>query len=177
MGDSNLWKVLRYLRLLYPSKSKRNIILISDGHIQNEGMTLQVVKKNALHTRIFTCGVSPTANRHMLRSLSHYGDGAFEYFDVKSKYNWERKVKSQTTRMFSPQCSSISIEWQTHMIENPNLSFTPAQICVLFNHERLLVYGFVHNCTEAILKAQVDNQELYTLVSTSELQKTTGTVS
>uniref|UniRef100_A0A2H6MVH8 PARP4 MVP-ID C-terminal domain-containing protein n=2 Tax=Micrurus carvalhoi TaxID=3147026 RepID=A0A2H6MVH8_9SAUR len=176
MGDSNLWKVLRYLRLLYPSKSKRNIILISDGHIQNEGMTLQVVKKNALHTRIFTCGVSPTANRHMLRSLSHYGDGAFEYFDVKSKYNWERKVKSQTTRMFSPQCSSISIEWQTHMIENPNLSFTPAQICVLFNHERLLVYGFVHNCTEAILKAQVDNQELYTLVSTSELQKTTGTI-
>ncbi|XP_026564599.1 poly [ADP-ribose] polymerase 4 isoform X2 [Pseudonaja textilis] len=176
MGDSNLWKVLRYLSFLYPTKSKRNIILISDGHIQNEGMTLQVVKKNALHTRIFTCGVSPTANRHMLRSLSHYGAGAFEYFDVKSKYNWERKVKSQTTRTLSSQCSSISIEWQTHMTENPKLSFTPSQISALFNHERLLVYGFVHNCTQAILKAQVDNQELYTLVSTSELQKTTGTI-
>ncbi|XP_058041921.1 protein mono-ADP-ribosyltransferase PARP4 isoform X1 [Ahaetulla prasina] len=176
MGDSNLWKVLHYLSLLYPTKSKRNIILISDGHIQNEGMTLQVVKKNALHTRIFTCGVGPTANRHMLRSLSHYGAGTFEYFDVKSKYNWERKVKSQTTRMFSPQCSSISIEWQTYDIHNPNLSFSPAQIHALFNHERLLVYGFILNCTEAILKAQVNNQELYTLVSTSELQKTTGTI-
>uniref|UniRef100_A0A8C5RSJ3 Poly [ADP-ribose] polymerase n=1 Tax=Laticauda laticaudata TaxID=8630 RepID=A0A8C5RSJ3_LATLA len=152
MGDSNLWKVLRYLCLLYPTKSKRNIILISDGHIQNEGMTLQVVKKNAVHTRIFTCGVSPTANRHMLRSLSHYGAGAFEYFDVKSKYNWERKVKSQTTRMLSSQCSSISIEWQTHVTENPKLSFTPSQICALFNHERLLVYGFILNCTEILHK-------------------------
>ncbi|XP_070605865.1 protein mono-ADP-ribosyltransferase PARP4 isoform X1 [Erythrolamprus reginae] len=176
MGDSSLWKVLRYLSLLYPTKSKRSVILVSDGHIQNEGLTLQMVKKNALHTRIFTCGVSPTANRHMLRSISRYGTGAFEYFDVKSKYNWERKVKSQTTRMFSPQCSSVSIEWQTYDERDPKLSFTPAQICALFNQERLLVYGYIFNCTKAILKAQVNNQELHTLVSTSELQKTTGTI-
>ncbi|XP_032075718.1 protein mono-ADP-ribosyltransferase PARP4 isoform X2 [Thamnophis elegans] len=176
MGESNLWKVLHYLSLLYPTKSKRNIILISDGHIQYEDVTLEVVKKNTLHTRIFTCGVSPTANRHVLRTLSHYGAGAFEYFDVKSKYNWEKKVKSQTTRMFSPQCSSISIEWQTYHADNYDLTFTPSQLCALFNHEHLLVYGFIINCTEAILKAQVDNQELYTLVSTSELQKTTGTI-
>ncbi|XP_063161870.1 protein mono-ADP-ribosyltransferase PARP4 [Candoia aspera] len=176
MGDSDLWKTLHYLSLLYPTKCKRNIILISDGHIQNEGMTLQIVKKNASHTRLFTCGVGPTANRHMLRSLSQYGAGAFEYFDVKSKYNWERKMKSQTTRMFSPQCSSISIEWQNYFIEDPALSCAPAQIQSLFNHECLLVYGFILNCTQAILNALVDKKELHTLVSTTELQKTTGTM-
>lgn len=58
------------------------------------------------------------------------------------------QVKSQTTRMFSPQCSSILIEWQTHDTENPKLSCTPAQIQALFNHERLLVYGFILNCTQ-----------------------------
>ncbi|KAL8191012.1 UNVERIFIED_CONTAM: hypothetical protein K2H54_066666 [Gekko kuhli] len=57
MGNSDLWKTLHYLSLLYPSKGKRNILLISDGHIQNEAMTLQIVKENARHTRIFTCGV------------------------------------------------------------------------------------------------------------------------
>lgn len=57
MGNSDLWKVLHYLSLLYPSKLTRNILLISDGHIQNEAMTLQIVKENAQHTRIFTCGV------------------------------------------------------------------------------------------------------------------------
>ncbi|XP_015745662.2 poly [ADP-ribose] polymerase 4 [Python bivittatus] len=176
MGDSHLWKALHYLSLLYPAESKRNVILISDGHIQNEGLTLQTVKKNATHTRIFTCAVGPTANRHMLRSLAQYGAGAFEYFDVKSKYNWERKMESQATRMFSPRCSSISIEWQNYDIEKPELTYAPAQIQSLFNHERLLVYGFILNCTQAILNALVDRQELRALVSTTELQKTTGTM-
>ncbi|KAH0625127.1 hypothetical protein JD844_033266 [Phrynosoma platyrhinos] len=152
MGNSDLWKTLHYLSLLYTSKVKRNIVLISDGHIQNEAMTLQLVKQNAKHTRIFTCGVGPTANRHMLKSLSHYGAGAFEYFDAKSKYNWESKANA------------------------PELTYAPAQIQSLFNHERLLVYGFISNCTQATLHALIDNQELQTMVSTTELQKTTGTM-
>ncbi|XP_062983799.1 protein mono-ADP-ribosyltransferase PARP4 [Elgaria multicarinata webbii] len=176
MGNSDLSKTLRYLSLLYPSQHKRNILLISDGHIQNEGLTLQIVKQNAQHTRIFTCGIGPTANRHMLRSLSMRGSGAFEYFDVKAKYNWERKVKSQTARMFSPGCNAVSIKWQQFDINYPELMYAPSQIQSLFNHERLLVYGFISNCTQATLNALVDNQELQTMVSTTELQKTTGTM-
>ncbi|XP_061484594.1 protein mono-ADP-ribosyltransferase PARP4 isoform X2 [Rhineura floridana] len=176
MGNSDLWKILHYLSLLYPSESKRNILLISDGHIQNEGMTLQIVKKNAQHTRIFTCGVGPTANRHMLRSLSQYGAGAFEYFDVKSKYNWERKIKSQTTRMFSPGCNAISIKWQQFDTDAPELMYAPAQIQSLFSQDRLLIYGFISHCTQATLNALIDDKELQTMVSTTELQKTTGTM-
>ncbi|XP_042313185.1 M-phase phosphoprotein 8 [Sceloporus undulatus] len=176
MGNSDLWKTLHYLSLLYPSKEKRNILLISDGHIQNEAMTLQLVKQNAKHTRIFTCGVGPAANRHMLRSLSHYGAGAFEHFDAKSKYNWERKVRSQKDRMSSPGCNAVSIKWQQFDTNAPELTYAPAQIQSLFNHERLLVYGFISNCTQATLHALIDNQELQTMVSTTELQKTTGTM-
>uniref|UniRef100_A0A8D2KV27 Poly [ADP-ribose] polymerase n=1 Tax=Varanus komodoensis TaxID=61221 RepID=A0A8D2KV27_VARKO len=177
MGSSDLWKTLRYLNLLYPSECKRNIFLISDGHIQNEGMTLQMVKQNAQHTRIFTCGIGPTANRHVLRSLAQYGAGAFEYFDVKSKYNWKRKVKNQTTRMFSPGCNAISIKWHQFDMKTDELKHAPAQIQALFNNECLLVYGFISRCTQATLNALVDNQELQAMVSTTELQKTTGTVS
>ncbi|XP_066476989.1 protein mono-ADP-ribosyltransferase PARP4 [Tiliqua scincoides] len=176
MGNSDLWKILRYLNLLYPSKCKRNILLISDGHIQNAGLTLQMVKENTHHTRIFTCGVGPAANRHMLRSLSQYGAGAFEYFDAKSKYNWETKIKSQTTRMYSPACSAVSIKWQQFDTNAPELTYAPAQIQSLFNHERLLIYGFISHCTQATLNALIDNQELQTMVSTTELQKTTGTM-
>ncbi|XP_053163691.1 protein mono-ADP-ribosyltransferase PARP4 isoform X4 [Hemicordylus capensis] len=176
MGYSDLWKTLRYLNLLYTSKGRRNILLISDGHIQNEGLTLQMVKENAQHTRIFACGVGPTANRHMLRSLSQYGAGAFEYFDVKSKYNWKRKIENQTTRMFSPGCSGVSIKWQQFDTSAPELTYAPAQIQSLFNHERLLIYGFISHCTQATLNALIDNQELQTVVSTTELQKTRGTM-
>ncbi|XP_072849781.2 protein mono-ADP-ribosyltransferase PARP4 isoform X1 [Pogona vitticeps] len=176
MGNSDLWKTLQYLSLLYPSEGKRNILLISDGHIQNEGTTLQIVKENAKHTRIFTCGVGSTVNRHMLRTLSQCGAGAFEYFDAKSKYNWERKVKCQADRMSSPGCSAVSIKWQKFDTDRPTLMYAPAHIQSLFHHEHLLVYGFISHCTQATLNALVDKQELQAVVSTTELQKTKGTI-
>lgn len=57
MGNTDFWKVLRYLSLLYPSEGLRNILLISDGHLQSESLALQLVKRNLHHTRLFTCAV------------------------------------------------------------------------------------------------------------------------
>ncbi|XP_068786394.1 protein mono-ADP-ribosyltransferase PARP4 isoform X2 [Struthio camelus] len=176
LGNTDLWKALRYFSLLFPSQGQRNILVISDGHIQNESMTFQIVKDNVQHTRLFTCGVGSTANRHMLRSLSRYGAGAFEYFDPKSKYNWEKKIQSQVSRIFSPGCSSVSIKWQQFDTNAPEPMQAPAQIQSLFNNERLLVYGFVPHCTQATLSTVIKDEELQTMVSTTELQKTTGTV-
>ncbi|KAM6287034.1 LOW QUALITY PROTEIN: protein mono-ADP-ribosyltransferase PARP4 [Spheniscus humboldti] len=176
LGNTDLWKILHYLSLLFPSQGHRNILLISDGHIQNESVTFQIVKDNVQHTRLFTCGVGSTANRHMLRSLSQYGAGAFEYFDPKSKYNWKAKIQSQVSRIFSPGCSSVSIKWQQFNTGAPEPMHAPAQIQSLFNNERLLVYGFIPHCTQATLRAVINDQELQTVVSTTELQKTTGTV-
>ncbi|KAM6317090.1 LOW QUALITY PROTEIN: protein mono-ADP-ribosyltransferase PARP4 [Aegotheles albertisi] len=176
LGNTELWKTLRYLNLLFPSQGHRNILLISDGHIQNESVTFQMVKDNVQHTRLFTCGVGSTANRHMLRSLSQYGAGAFEYYDPKSKCNWEAKIQSQVSRIFSPECRSVSIKWQQFDTGAPEPMQAPAQIQSLFNDERLLVYGFIPHCTQATLRALINGQELQTVVSTTELQKTTGTV-
>ncbi|CAM5073290.1 unnamed protein product [Natator depressus] len=176
MGNTDLWKTLRYLSLLYPSQRERNILLLSDGHIQNESMTIQIVKENVRHTRLFTCGFGSTANHHMLRSLSQYGAGAYEYFDPKSKYNWLKKIESQRSRIFSPGCSSVSIKWQQFDANAPEPLQAPAQIQSLFNNERLLVYGFIPHCTQATLNALINDQELQAMVSTTELQKTTGTL-
>uniref|UniRef100_A0A8B9Q962 Poly [ADP-ribose] polymerase n=1 Tax=Apteryx owenii TaxID=8824 RepID=A0A8B9Q962_APTOW len=153
LGNTDLWKTLRYFSLLFPSQGQRNILVISDGHIQNESVTFQIVKDNVQHTRLFTCGVGSTANRHMLRSLAQYGAGAFEYFDPKSKYNWEEKIQSQVSRMFSPGCSSVSIKWQQFDTNAPEPMQAPAQIQSLFNNERLLVYGFILHSTQ--MKKQI----------------------
>uniref|UniRef100_A0A8B9QK95 Poly [ADP-ribose] polymerase n=1 Tax=Apteryx owenii TaxID=8824 RepID=A0A8B9QK95_APTOW len=176
LGNTDLWKTLRYFSLLFPSQGQRNILVISDGHIQNESVTFQIVKDNVQHTRLFTCGVGSTANRHMLRSLAQYGAGAFEYFDPKSKYNWEEKIQSQVSRMFSPGCSSVSIKWQQFDTNAPEPMQAPAQIQSLFNNERLLVYGFILHSTQATLSTVINDEEIQTMVSTTELQKTTGTV-
>ncbi|XP_041092549.1 protein mono-ADP-ribosyltransferase PARP4-like [Polyodon spathula] len=176
MGNTDLWRPLRSLSLLAPSKGIRNILLISDGHIQSEGLTLRLVKENAHHTRIFTCGVGHTANRHMLRSLAQSGGGAYEFFDIKTKHNWREKIALQVMRMVSPSCSSVSVKWQQF---SPNASQpvqAPAQLHSVFSGNQLLVYGFVPHCTQAALSGVVNNQEIQTMVSTTELQKTKGTM-
>ncbi|XP_076603579.1 protein mono-ADP-ribosyltransferase PARP4 [Chaetodon auriga] len=174
-GSTELWRPLRALSLLPPSRSVRNVLLLSDGHIQNAELTLQLLRDNAQHSRLFTCGLSPTANRHMLRALAQAGGGAFEFFDTKAKHNWAEKVACQVKRMASPGCSSVSVKWQQFNPTDPSPVQAPKQIHALFNDCHTLVYGFVPHCTQATLLGNLSGQELQTMVSTSELQKTKGT--
>ncbi|XP_070832623.1 protein mono-ADP-ribosyltransferase PARP4 [Chaetodon trifascialis] len=174
-GSTELWRPLRALSLLPPSRGVRNMLLLSDGHIQNADLTLQLLRDNAQHSRLFTCGLSLTANRHMLRALAQAGGGAFEFFDTKAKHSWAEKVACQVKRMASPGCSSVSVKWQQFNPTGPSPVQAPQQIPALFNDCHTLVYGFVPHCTQATLLGNLSGQELQTMVSTSELQKTKGT--
>ncbi|XP_033966298.1 protein mono-ADP-ribosyltransferase PARP4 isoform X2 [Pseudochaenichthys georgianus] len=174
-GSTELWRPLRALSLLPPSRGVRNLLLLSDGHIQNAELTLQLLRDNAEHSRLFACGLSPTANRHMLRALAQAGGGAFEFFNTKTKHNWTDKVASQLHRMASPSCSSVSVKWQQFNPTAPPPVQAPKQLHALFNDCHTLVYGFVPHCTQATLLGSLSGQELQTMVSTSELQKTRGT--
>ncbi|XP_027444657.1 protein mono-ADP-ribosyltransferase PARP4 isoform X6 [Zalophus californianus] len=176
MGNTDFWKTLRYLNLLYPSQGLRSILLISDGHLQNESLTLQLVKRNVRHTRLFSCGIGSTANRHILRILSQYGAGVFEYFNSKSKHSWKKQIEDQMTRLHSPSCHSVSVKWQQLSTDAPEPLQAPAQVQSLFHNERLLVYGFIPHCIQATLCALIQEKEFSTIVSTTELQKTTGTM-
>ncbi|XP_069859243.1 protein mono-ADP-ribosyltransferase PARP4 [Dipodomys merriami] len=176
MGNTDLYKTLRYLSLLRPSQGLRNVLLLSDGHLQNESMTVQLVKRNVHHTRLFTCGVDPTANRHVLRTLSQCGAGVFEYFNSKSKHCWKKQITDQMIRLRSPSCHSVSIKWQQFSPDSSEPLQAPAHVPSLFHNDRLLVYGFIPHCTQATLCALIQEKEFRTMVSTTELQKTTGTM-
>ncbi|XP_023046089.2 protein mono-ADP-ribosyltransferase PARP4 isoform X1 [Piliocolobus tephrosceles] len=176
MGNTDFWKTLRYLSLLYPARGSRNILLVSDGHLQDESLTLQLVKRSRPHTRLFACGIGPTANRHILRILSQCGAGVFEYFNAKSKHSWRKQIEDQMTRLCSPSCHSVSVKWQQLNPDAPEALQAPAQVPSLFRNNRLLVYGFIPHCTQATLCALIQEKEFCTMVSTTELQKTTGTM-
>nr|XP_054384656.1 protein mono-ADP-ribosyltransferase PARP4 isoform X5 [Pongo abelii] len=176
MGNTDFWKMLRYLSLLYPARGSRNILLVSDGHLQDESLTLQLVKRSRPHTRLFACGIGSTANRHILRILSQCGAGVFEYFNAKSKHSWRKQIEDQMTRLCSPSCHSVSVKWQQLNPDGPEALQAPAQVPSLFRNDRLLVYGFIPHCTQATLCALIQEKEFCTMVSTTELQKTTGTM-
>uniref|UniRef100_A0A8C7VSN5 Poly [ADP-ribose] polymerase n=1 Tax=Oncorhynchus mykiss TaxID=8022 RepID=A0A8C7VSN5_ONCMY len=174
-GSTELWRPLRSLSLLPPSHGMRNLLLLSDGHVQNQALTLQLVRQHAQHSRLFTCGLSPTANRHMLRALAQAGGGAYEFFDTKTKHTWREKVACQVKRIVSPGCSSVSVKWQQFNPSAPPPVQAPSQLHALFTDCHTLVYGFVPHCTQATLLGDLSGQNIETMVSTTELQKTRGT--
>ncbi|XP_065105064.1 protein mono-ADP-ribosyltransferase PARP4-like isoform X2 [Paramisgurnus dabryanus] len=174
-GSTELWRPLRSLSLIPPSHGMRNILLISDGHVQNQALTLQLVRENSCHTRVFTCGLSLTANRHMLRALAQAGGGTYEFFDTKMKHTWTEKVRAQVQRVESPGCRSVAVKWQQFNPTAPPPVQAPSQLHALFSDCHTLVYGFVPHCTQAMLFGDLSGQEIKTMVSTTELQKTKGT--
>uniref|UniRef100_A0A672NCM5 Poly [ADP-ribose] polymerase n=1 Tax=Sinocyclocheilus grahami TaxID=75366 RepID=A0A672NCM5_SINGR len=147
-GSTDLWRPLRSLSLLPPCRGVRNILLLSDGHVQNQPLTLQLVRENSCHTRLFTCGLSLTANRHMLRALAQAGGGTYEFFDTKIKHTWAEKVRAQVQRMESPGCSSVAVKWQQFNPTVPLPVQAPSQLHALFSDCHTLVYGFVPHCTQ-----------------------------
>lgn len=80
------------------------------------------------------------------------------------------------TRLHSPSCHSVSVKWQQLNLDAPEPLQAPAQVPSLFHNDRLLVYGFIPHCTQATLCALIDEKEFQAMVSTTELQKTTGTM-
>ncbi|XP_016110982.1 poly [ADP-ribose] polymerase 4-like isoform X2 [Sinocyclocheilus grahami] len=173
-GSTDLWRPLQNLSLLPPCRGVRNILLLSDGHVQTQPLTLQLVRENSCHTRLFTCGLSLTANRHMLRALAQAGGGTYEFFDTKMKHTWTEKVRAQVQRMESLGCRSVAVKWQQFNPTAPPPVQAPSQLHALFSDCHTLLYGFVPHCTQATLFGDLNGQEIKTMVSTTELQKTKG---
>ncbi|KAK2175772.1 hypothetical protein NP493_708g00019 [Ridgeia piscesae] len=121
------------------------------------------------------CRVQATANRHLLRRLAQAGAGAYETFDAATKYKWEERVTRQLSKAGQPSLSSVSVSWQQFDTDAAPLQ-APSHVTSLFSGSRQVIYGLVSNCTQAELKAVIDNQEISTMVSTTELNITTGKI-
>uniref|UniRef100_A0A2K6G5Y5 Poly [ADP-ribose] polymerase n=1 Tax=Propithecus coquereli TaxID=379532 RepID=A0A2K6G5Y5_PROCO len=163
MGNTEFWKTLRYLSLLYPCQGSRDILLVSDGHLQDESLTMQLVKRSLPHTRLFACGRCRERGCTDAWLRPH-----FQLFRVH--------IEDQMARLRSPSCHSVSVKWQQLSTDAPEPLQAPAQVPSLFHNDRLLVYGFIPHCTQATLCALIQEKEFCTMVSTTELQKTTGTM-
>ncbi|XP_022100686.1 poly [ADP-ribose] polymerase 4-like isoform X2 [Acanthaster planci] len=175
MGNTDVWHPLRTYFML-KSGQLCNIFIISDGHVSNEDATLEAVRRNCRHTRVFTLGVSATANKYLLRAVATAGAGAFEFFDSKTKSKWEGKIKSQLSKAAQPVLSSVSVDWCQFDDDAPAPIQAPNNITSLFSGSRQVVYGFVPHCTQATLRANNEGREVSTMVSTHELSITQGKI-
>ncbi|XP_060065436.1 protein mono-ADP-ribosyltransferase PARP4-like [Ylistrum balloti] len=175
MGNTDLYRPLHSFYLLKPESALRNIFLVSDGHINNQDITMDTVHKNSQHTRVFTFGVSSMMNRHVLGALARVGAGVFEGFDSKAKSKWEEKVKSQIAKAGQPGLTSVAVSWQQEYGAPPPKQ-APNQITAVFSGSRIVVYGFVQNCASATLTAEIGDQEISAVVTKSDRYVSKGKI-
>ncbi|XP_038059035.1 uncharacterized protein LOC119730290 isoform X2 [Patiria miniata] len=175
MGNTDVWRPLRAYFML-KSGALRNVFFFSDGHVSNEDATLDAVRRNCRHTRVFTFGISATANKYLLRAMSTAGAGAFEFFDSKIKSKWEGKVQAQLSKASQPVLSAVRVDWCQFDDDAPEPVQAPNHITSLFSGSRQVVYGFVPYCTQATLRANNDGKDVSTMVSTHELSITEGKI-
>ncbi|CAC5400316.1 PARP2_3_4 [Mytilus coruscus] len=172
-GGTVVITLLQSLFLLSPPEGSRSIILISDGHMTSVEETLSLVRKMSSQNRLFTAGVGPTVNQHLMKTLATSGGGTYQYYNNKTKSNWQSKIEGQTERACQPGVSGVSVQW-IYYAKHSNIIQAPCIIPSLFNGTRQVVYGFVPNCTQAKLSASVDGNAFCTMVSTTELNMTKG---
>ncbi|XP_060075894.1 uncharacterized protein LOC132555562 [Ylistrum balloti] len=174
MGGSNVNYPVESLFLLSPAEGSRSIFLISDGYLSNSDVLLSTVRKGNAKNRIFTIGVGTNVNHHLMRRLASRGGGTYYHYNYKTRSVWEARMTSQVQRACCPGISCVKVEWQQHMDTPDQPLQAPNHIPSLFSGSRQVVYGFVPNCTQAYLKATVDNMEISTMVATTELNITQG---
>ena len=80
--------------------------------------------------------------------LSHYGVGAYEFFDAKTKSKWEGKVNAILSKAVAPSLTSVAVEWNRYGDDLHEPIQAPNQITALFSGSRQVVYGFVDDCTQ-----------------------------
>ncbi|KAK3106810.1 hypothetical protein FSP39_000300 [Pinctada imbricata] len=174
LGCSNVFLPLTSVFLLTPPGGITNVLLVSDGHINHGRQLLQSVAENSSKIRIFSLTVGPSPNHHLMRSLAARGGGVSCCFDGKSKSTWESQIDSVIDKVNQWGIQGVKVEWQQHSDNLPAPVQAPAHVTSIFNGSRIVVYGFVNNCSQAKLKALVEGYNFETVVSSSELSMTQG---
>ncbi|XP_062605822.1 uncharacterized protein LOC134267631 isoform X2 [Saccostrea cucullata] len=174
MGCSDVLSPLKSFILLSPAEGSRSLFLISDGFVGNKRALFQTVATNGAKNRLFCLGVGNNRDSHTLRSLANHGGGTYEYYNSKTKSKWPDKIASQVEQATRPGISLVQVEWGTSTNKHDPPLQAPCRIPSLFSGSRQVVYGFVRNCTQAKLMANVDGQKFETMVSTTELNFTEG---
>ncbi|BBM82086.1 VIT domain-containing protein [Candidatus Uabimicrobium amorphum] len=151
MGNKELIKVLQYV-CAKNSASSRNVIVISDGHIDDTTDAIALMHKSDI--RVFVFGVGYSANQDFVKRLPQKTHGSGEMINTSESIR--EKVERQLARIGGPMLHNATLEVKGAEIELPE---TPA----IFEGDSLTLYARIYKGRvgkTAILSATVGEERL-----------------
>jgi hypothetical protein len=99
----------------------RQIFLLTDGQVSNTQQLVDLTRKHAVHTRLFTFGLGGSVDRHLVKTLAAAGRGECEFIrggsSARSKQDLTGKVMRNLIRALQPAgARSQSIGMRCRMV-------------------------------------------------------------
>ena len=151
MGNKELIKVLQYV-CAKNSGCVRNVILISDGHIDDTTEAIRVMHSSDI--RVFVFGIGYSANQDFVKRLPQKTRGSGEI--ISTQEGVLQKVERQLARICGPMLHSATLEVKGVEVELQ-------QIAPIFEGDSLTIYGRIYKGRvgkTAILSAKIGEETL-----------------
>jgi Ca-activated chloride channel homolog len=112
-------EMLQPLRDIYQTRAQetRNVVLITDGEVGNEGGIFDLARSQAGVTRIFTIGIGHGPNEYLIRQLARASGGSSEFVSPGERV--EPKVLRLYGRITSATISDLKIHWPGRALQAP----------------------------------------------------------
>jgi Ca-activated chloride channel family protein len=134
LGGTEILMPLRdiYSKALSREKGGRNIVIITDGQVGNEGEILALIRKHTGQTRVFTVGIGYGPNEYFLREIARTTGGTSELIAPGEAV--ETRLVGIYDKITSRRITSFQVHWPGGTVQSPA---TPA----VFHGEVISIFG------------------------------------
>eukprot|EP00727_Mastigamoeba_balamuthi_P001093 m51a1_g10981 hypothetical protein (824) ;mRNA; r:295828-299170 len=114
----------------------RQLFILTDGEVSNRDQCVDIVRKHASSTRVFTFGIGAGADSLLVHGIAQAGNGKCELIQESSSMS--QKVMRQLASAWQPAITDLALNWGTVKAQQ-----APRVLPQLFNGSRMIVYGFL----------------------------------
>ena len=91
------------------ARHPRQVFVLTDGQVSNSSACIDLVRKHNSNNRVFTLGIGPSADRHLVKGLARAGTGTSNFTTLGESIT--PKILSQLKNALQPCISEVSVKW------------------------------------------------------------------
>ena len=120
----------------------RQVFVLTDGEVSNTDAVIELVRRHAGDTRVFTFGIGAGASHHLVRGLARAGEGEAEFIAPGERV--EGKVMRQLSRALQAACTDVAVDWGGLAVTQ-----APHEVPPVFADGRVLLFARVEKASAA----------------------------
>ncbi|XP_055344115.1 von Willebrand factor A domain-containing protein 5A-like [Paramacrobiotus metropolitanus] len=137
LGGTEILQPLKKIFETAPlSGYSRQLFVLTDGEVSNTEQVIDLVKKNASNSRVFSFGIGDSCSRSLVNGIALAGNGKSEY--CKHGEILEDKIGRHLERALQPAVVQASVLWEGVK----NVQQVPYVLPPVFRGDRQIAFAF-----------------------------------